>query len=128
MVASVILGMVAVTCATIVMSTYSSFARDKAKYLIAQEANNLKEELKNYVTAELSITLNAPGQPPWHLPGDTSCTDCWALAEGKHDVTSRLPEELRKTYGATMSYTVTLVEYNGREMRDVSINVDWKPN
>jgi len=106
MVASIILGMVAVTCATIVMSTYSSFSKDKARYLIAQEANNLKEELKNYVTADLSITLKAPGKPPWHLPDDTSCTDCWALEEGKHEVTARGRLRKRKKSYAKGSPTV----------------------
>lgn len=124
-VASIILAMVVVTCATLLISTFSSFPKEKSKYLASQEANSLKEELKNYVTDDLSITANAPGNPPWHLPDDASCSDCWALAEGNHEVTARLPAEVRATYGATMSYSVTIVQYQGREMRNVSINVNW---
>ena len=116
-----------VTCVTIILATYSSFSKDKAKYLIAQEANNLKEELKLYVTDDTSVTDNAPGSPVWHLPEDTSLPVRYALAPGTHIVTTRLPLAIRQDYGATMYYIVTDSTYQGRKISSVTITVDWAP-
>jgi prepilin-type N-terminal cleavage/methylation domain-containing protein len=121
-VACVIMAALFITCVTIILATYSSFSKDKARYLIAQEANNLKEELKLYVTDDTSVTDNAPGSPAWHLPQDTSFPIRYALATGSsHTVTANLPE------GATMYYVVTDSPYQGRINKSVTITVDWTP-
>ncbi|HBW22901.1 MAG: hypothetical protein A2X28_04145 [Elusimicrobia bacterium GWA2_56_46] len=125
-VASMVLVMVAVTCASLLLSTFTSFPKEKIRYQAAQEAASLKEELKNYVTEDRSTTAGAPGNPPsWHLPDDSSCANCWALAAGTHTVTNRLPLEMRQTYGATMSYFVKTTLYQGKEMRDVNVSINY---
>ena len=124
-IAGLLLSMMAIVCGGIILSTCGTFNLDKNKYLAAQEASSLNEELKNYVTGDLSVTLNAPGKPAWHLVDDTSCKDCWALAVGTHDVSGRLQDSMRQDYNASMSYTVTVAQYQGRSMRDVQINVKW---
>jgi hypothetical protein len=120
-----LLSLVAVACGAVALSTFGSYAMDINKLAAAREAERLREELKNYVTADLSVTHNAPGSPPWHLPDDTSCAGCWALAEGQHYL-SRAPLSKMLTSGpAQLSYTVTLFNWQGREIRQAAIAVSW---
>jgi hypothetical protein len=124
-IAGVLLAFIAVTVASILLTTRLMAGKNEVRYSMMREAALLRTTLKNYVTADTTPVPNAPGSPPWHLPGD-SCDDCWALAEGEHDVTARLPVDLRVTYGVTMKYKVTPKDTGGTIVRDVSISIDWK--
>jgi hypothetical protein len=59
------------------------------------------------------------------LPEDSSCPACWALAEGGHDATAMLPQDMRAGYGATMRYTVANVPFAGKPVPKVTIDVEW---
>lgn len=128
-VGSMIIAVTAALVGNILLASLSATTSDQTRFTITNEAAALKEELKNYVTADTSITQNAPGSPPWHLPEDSSCADCWALSEGVHDATTRLPAKLRDTYKATLKYTVTDEIYHGRKGQNVKIETNWEnPN
>lgn len=97
--------------------------------LVALQLQSVLDELRNYVTQDLTNTPDAPGQVVgvnrnWHLQGD-ACA-CWALQEGvAHDVSSRLPPELAAR--ARLSYRVTSVIVNGQQLRQVKATIDWTP-
>lgn len=91
--------------------------------------DRLLDELRNYVTSDTTPTVDAPGTPAgaqrtWSLPGD-SCA-CWALQEGAHDVSARLPAALRAR-GATLGYDVSVVTVNGSPLRRVTARMTWEP-
>ncbi len=125
--ASIILAMTAAAIGSLLVSVSLAPKRGNAQYEIAFAAKKLREQLKSYVTADTSVTLNAPGNPAWHLPDDSSCTACWALAAGAHKATSMLSGDLRTKYKATMQYTVTWEDFAGRQVPKVKIVVDWSP-
>ena len=127
MMASIILAMAVAAIGSLLVSVSLAPKRGNAQYEIAFAAKKLREQLKSYVTADTSVTLNAPGSPAWHLPDDSSCTACWALAEGAHEATSMLSGDLRTKYNATMQYTVAWEDFAGRQVPKVNIVVDWSP-
>jgi hypothetical protein len=127
LVATFILAFIAMTVSALLLSSNMMTKDSTAKYALSQEAIKLRAVLKNYVTADTTVTLNAPGSPPWHLPEDDSCSDCWALQEGTHEVTSSLPAYLRTNYAATLKYKVTLAKSGSRDIRKVSITAGWTP-
>jgi Tfp pilus assembly protein PilV len=95
----------------------------------SQHVDLLLDELRNYVTSDTAPSPDAPGEPAgpartWRLPGD-AC-GCWALQEGAHDVSSRLPAALRAR-GATLAYDVSVVDVNGSPLRRVSAKLTWEP-
>ncbi|MDD2805391.1 MAG: hypothetical protein PHV33_07535 [Elusimicrobiales bacterium] len=122
---SIILAMAVAALGGILLSSFRVKDSGQVRFSLAEYSAALKEDLKNYVTADTSITLNAPGSPPWHMPEDASCAACWALSPGTHDVSSRLPSDLRTTYGATLKYVVTNSTYKGRTGLNVKISTDW---
>ena len=124
-ISSLILVMVAMVVASLLLSTFTSRKREEAMHEVSLGAKKLREVLKSYVTADTSVLLNAPGSPPWHLPEDSSCETCWALEDGEHDATGLLSENLRAKYSAALKYTIKSEISNGREVRRVTINVDW---
>lgn len=124
-VASMILVTVSMAVSFLLLSTLTSRQREEATHNISLGAKKLRETLKSYVTADTSVVLNAPGSPAWHLPEDSSCASCWALEEGAHEATTLLPSDFRAKYGATMKYSVKKELFNGREVRNVRISVDW---
>ena len=124
-VACFVMAMTTVAIASLLLSTFAASKREIVQYEITFAAKKLREQLKSYVTADTYVTLNAPGSPPWHLPDDSSCNNCWALAEGEHNATSILSQELRTNYNATMRYTVTKELFLGRQIPKVRIVVDW---
>lgn len=125
-VAAFIMSFVAVTVGALLLSS-NVFSKDTAiKYAMAQEAGRLRSILKNYVTADTSVTLNAPGSPPWHLPEDSTCNQCWALQAGEHDATALLAADLRDKYKATLKYVVKVEKFGGSEVRKVSIKSNWE--
>lgn len=125
MMASIILAMAVAAIGNLLLTVFTVPKRGNAQYEIAFAAKKLREQLKSYVTADTSVTLNAPGSPPWHLPDDSSCTNCWALADGAHNATDMLSSDLRTRYKATMRYTVTRELVAGRQVPKVRIVVDW---
>lgn len=126
MVGSIILLFTAAAVFALLLSISSSTKAGQARYEVSQEAAKLREHLKSYVTEDLAVLENAPGAPPWHLPEDSSCASCWALAPGTHDATSLIAQSLRDRYGATMKYAVTAEDYKGRKVSHVKISVDWE--
>lgn len=124
-VACLMLGIVSVGMAGLLLTAVVVPKMDNARYEAAFAAKKLREHLKSYVTADTGVTLNAPGNPPWHLPFDSSCDDCWALSNGVHDATAMLPEDLKVNCGATMRYVVGRETYAGRQITKVRIAVDW---
>lgn len=124
-ISSLILLMAATAVSILLLSTFTSRKREEAMYGVSLGAKKLREELKSYVTGDTSILLNAPGRPAWHLPVDSSCSDCWALQEGEHDATGLLPASFREKYRAAMKYKVRSEIFRGRVVRAVRINVDW---
>jgi len=124
-VASMLLVTVAMAVSFLLLSTLTGHQREEATHNVSLGAKKLREMLKSYVTADTSVVLNAPGSPAWHLPEDSSCASCWALEEGTHEATSLLPLSFREKYGATMKYSVKKELFNGREVRNVRISVDW---
>ena len=91
----------------------------------SRHTNALLQELRNYVTAAPMPAPGAPGNPAWHLPGD-ACAGCWALSEGRHDVTALLPAELSAPpLNARMTYTVTLRLSGGDTARAVDAEMTW---
>jgi type II secretory pathway pseudopilin PulG len=98
-------------------------------------ARQLLEELKSYVTADMSVTDGAPGTPAsWCHPKDTGCPGGWALADNVvHDVTDMLPSSLSSDHPAGVKarlwYTVTLVPMTAGSAnvnaRRVDITMTW---
>jgi Tfp pilus assembly protein PilV len=112
--------------ALLVASRQTASGPDREQATLQVEA--LLDELRNFVTADSGAGPDAPGTAAgavrtWKIAGD-SC-GCWALAEGTHDVTERLPENLRLDRGARMSYTVAVVTVNGLAVRRVHARLDW---
>jgi len=124
-VGSMVLAMAAAIVGNVLLSSFVVKNYDRVRFTLAGETVALKEALKNYVTADTHVTLNAPGVPPWHMPEDSSCSGCWALAPGTHDVTQRLPVELRSKYAATLKYTVAGRSYKGRGVSYVKVEANW---
>ena len=114
--------------------------------LVSSATSNLYHDLTNYVTADASPVWPCGGSgerpcpPPvstcrgpeladcvlaqWRLPGDTS--GGWALAEGTHDASGRLPPRLAGApYNARMTYRVTAAQVNGRTSHGVEVEVRW---
>lgn len=93
--------------------------RDK----INQYGRRLGEELKSYVTADITNLQGAP-QNSWRHPNDT-CTQ-WALSETcTHDVTSMLPLDLRSPpYNARLTYQV-YAPVKAQDPRRVEISMTW---
>ena len=94
--------------------------------------NQLLQELKNYVTADYTPVVGAPGvqsggKGTWRLPGDPC--NCWALQVGTHNASSLLPSDWKTKYRAKMIYTVSIVRLNNLDTRRVDVQVDWtEPN
>jgi len=125
-VAGALLAMLSVTVSGLLLSMFCTSKTGQARHEISLEAKKLREHLKAYVTADTSLTLNAPGNPPWHLPADSSCTNCWALANGQHNASDLLSADLREKYKATMTYRVTGEPFHGRTVKKVDIAIDWE--
>lgn len=92
------------------LAALTSTGTNERRYQAALAARQLSDELKNYVTEDLSAVPGAPGSPAWHLPGDpcTGCpggASCWALAACTHDATATLAPAMRDA-GYRMSYEV----------------------
>lgn len=126
LISAVILASCAVVVGGLLLSTLGFAKRDSTKYEMVLAGRKLREELKSYVTANTSVTLHAPGSPPWHLPEDSSCTDCWALTEGHHNATAMLPQRLRDTYSATMAYDVSWPGAGQPQTPRVEITLSWE--
>jgi hypothetical protein len=126
LVGAIIMAMAAAVVGGILLSTYKLKSCDKVRYSLAAAEADLREDLKNYVTADTSIITNAPGDPPWHMPEDVSCDDCWALAPGVHDVSGRLSRAIGAEYNATLTYTVTQRQWQGRTVTNVKITTNWQ--
>ena len=89
------------------------------------EVQSLLDELRDFVTANADPSAEAPGEAgTWHITGD-DC-GCWALQAGNHDVTTRLPADIRAR-GARMRYTVDVLMVNGQAVRRVNARLDWEP-
>ncbi|HBL16732.1 MAG: hypothetical protein A2X36_16360 [Elusimicrobia bacterium GWA2_69_24] len=127
----VVMAVAAITAALLSGSVQESSSEAREQLAVAM--GQLHEELKNYVSADLTPGPDAPGveDPPdsgtrtWRLPGD-SCAACWALQEGEHDVTARLSSDLTTRYGATMKYVVTASAVNGLVTRQMVTRVQWE--
>ncbi|MDD5656968.1 MAG: hypothetical protein PHF00_06905 [Elusimicrobia bacterium] len=95
----------------------------------AAHVAGLMEELRFYVTPEPLPDPAAPdggnGGHDWRIRGD-AC-GCWALQEGVHDVTGRLPAPFLEAWNARMRYTVAVVAVNGEELRRATVSLDWSP-
>lgn len=126
LVSTMLLAMLTVAVSSLLLSMFGAAKAGQARHEISLEAKKLREHLKAYVTADTSVKDHAPGNPPWHLPGDLSCSGCWALSDGTHEASALLPESLRLKYKAAMSYTVTSEIFRGRQVRKVRIAVDWE--
>lgn len=112
-----------------VLGGFAELESARMRSMAVTETENLIETLENYSTADPSMTAGAPGDPPWHLPGD-SCpgqsASCWALSSGAHDVTATLPEALRVSpYSAKMTYTVSNVVVGSELSRRVTVSFEW---
>jgi hypothetical protein len=107
------------------MKTWSE--REKLRSALKLHALEIAEELKSYAADK---PLPLPGLIPWQIPGD-SCLNCpgaptcWALEPCTHDVSARLPVELRLAHGARMSYTVSAVTSGAQVLREVDVSVQW---
>lgn len=123
-IAGVVLAMCAVTASGLLLSIFTVPRKASVKHEMILAGRKLREELKSYVTADVAVTHSAPGNPPWHLPQDSSCNNCWALEPGGHDATSMLSDELRAK-GATMKYVVTRQRVGGRILPKVDITLKW---
>lgn len=127
LVGAMVLLMMATAVSSLLLSTFGASKTGQTRYQVALASKKLREQLKAYVTEDTSVLLNAPGNPPWHLPEDTSCESCWALEDGMHDATGLLPDGLREDHAAKMRYAVTSESYRGRRVKKVRIIVDWEP-
>lgn len=125
LVAGIILLMTAAAVAGMLVSVAAASKTAHARYEVSLAAKKLRENLKSYVTEDISVTENAPGNPPWHLPEDAACSSCWALAEGRHEATALLPSSLKSGYNARMFYTVINQSPRGAAFRKVVISVEW---
>ncbi|MBI5208626.1 MAG: hypothetical protein HY927_01475 [Elusimicrobia bacterium] len=122
LIATVLLASAVSTVAAVILSGLQQGGLMGTREQVALLTQGLLGELENYVTADPAPSPEAPGGS-WALPGD-SCA-CWALEERTHDVTARLPSELRERFGARMSYTVTVEDRAGKAVRRVEARVDW---
>ncbi|MBI5594828.1 MAG: hypothetical protein HY928_01935 [Elusimicrobia bacterium] len=97
----------------------------------SQAVEALDGDLRNFVAADRASVERAPGAPAWHLPGDRcdGCAGgptCWALQDRcTHDVSARLPADLRQGFGMGMSYTVEVKDHGGQPVRKARISVSW---
>jgi len=126
LVSCLLLATVAAAVMSAVLSASENIERVQALEDVQLNLTRLLEDIKSYVTAETGPLQNAPGDPPgsWHLPGD-SCAACWALSEGRHDVSGRLDPQFKQKYGASLHYDVSVVEFNGLPTRRVEARLDW---
>ena len=126
-ISGLLIAIVAAAVMSAVLSSSRNLSRVQTREDVALNLSQLLEELKNYVTADTGIIQGAPGDSAgsWHLRGD-SCEACWALAEGRHDVTGRLDAELRQKCNASLSYNVTVVDVNGLPTRRVEARLEWR--
>ena len=88
-------------------------------------ARQLLEDLKSYVTADITILDGAPGNSgSWCHPKDSGCPGGWALAEGDHDVTGMLPASLSNApVNAKLFYNVKL--QTSPPVRRVDVTMTW---
>jgi len=98
--------------------------RNLLKSRMSQEARRLSDDLKNFVTYDSTIVDGAPGSA-WRLPDD-QCSQ-WALSEYcVHDVTGRLPGDLRKApVSASLAYSVSVEPRGHGYVRKVDIQMRW---
>jgi len=125
-ISAVILAVASAAISSMLLSTYSTPHKSIVKHQMLLAERKLREELRAYVTADTSVTENAPGDPPWHLPEDTNCTHCWALSEGDHNATLMIPESLRVKYSAAMRYTVAWEGDGLSKLQKVDIVTEWE--
>ena len=125
-----LLAIVAAGIFGVILTAKKQTTKSKAHEDATLSANQLIQELQNYVTAlDTTDPLNlssAPGTPPsWHYPGDTNTG--WALAVGNHEVSTLLPLYLQSApYTAHLTYTVTVVPVNGQNMNQVNVQITWQ--
>ncbi|MFH1726726.1 MAG: prepilin-type N-terminal cleavage/methylation domain-containing protein [Elusimicrobiota bacterium] len=99
------------------MGAHKTGVRGQALYFVRQSM----ERLKAYVSADTS----APGPTPnWTYPGD-AC-NCYALAQGVHDITSTLPVSFRGApRNGTLEYNVSNQACGGQMCQRVEFQIKW---
>lgn len=126
LIAALLMGIAVSSVVGGLLSASRSGGRSANRERAAMCTQQLLNELKNYVTADPSPRPEAPGFPAgtWNLPGDPC--GCWALQEGVHDATALLPADFRSRAGASMRYTVSVVDVSGEPLRRVQVSVSWQ--
>ena len=112
---------------SVTLSARQQSKRHAGRDKINQYGRKLQEELKSYVTYTADTTPNSPADPA-RLPGgnkkhpNDTCGE-WALSTAcTHDVTSMLPDELKRPpYNARLTYEV---KKEGL-VRKVDIRMKW---
>jgi Tfp pilus assembly protein PilV len=122
LVSTLLIAIAVATVAAIFVSGGQQDVRIERSTLASTQLQQLLEELENFTTADSSNAADGPGGG-WTLAGDTC--GCWALQEGTHDVTARLPASLRNDAGARLTYTVAVEDRNGSPVRRVDAVLTW---
>lgn len=124
-IATMVFAIAAAAAGAVLVSALTVKRTNRARSAMVGEIASLKDELRNYVTADTAVTHGAPGSPPWHMPEDASCNACWALSPGIHDVSARLSEELREEMKGELKYTVSVEKFMGRDVTHVIFSAKW---
>jgi Tfp pilus assembly protein PilV len=112
------------------LSTSLQSGRSQDQEQSALCLNQLLQELRNYVTADISPNPDAPGgggASGWSLPEDTCGNNCWALAAGKHTIdVAQAPTACANA--TAISYLVTPVTLNNKNtISQVTAQITWNP-
>ena len=121
---------------SVALTVKTGGSKGERKLKAAAGARQIAAQLKNYVTGDplsAAVGFQGPGvgANKWSMDGggvnDTSCVDCYALAQGSHTLTGVLPASFEAPpFNAQVVYFVdatTLV--NGRPVPAVSITTTW---
>jgi Tfp pilus assembly protein PilV len=125
MIATLLVGIAVSAIAGAMITTSMSSPRARSQTQAAVYADDVLEELKNFVTADQNPNSEAPGPGNSYLLSGDAC-GCYALQPGVHDVSSRLDATFRATYNASMTYTVADVNVNGQTLKTVTVRVNWR--
>lgn len=135
MVALLLTAMVVAAVFPVTISTRMNLGRISRRKQAVLYAQNLMDELKAYVTQDITLIpnqgrLRGPGAvPEWQDTCQAPCSSpCYAMEilPCVHDLSSMLPTDLRGSpYQMKLKYRVNALNEGEHNFSSVTVHVDW---